>query len=392
MTTQAQYVEIQRNLFTRLSPEMTNHIRDFVDYDTKVELLVDSMTSKMKCKSYPPKLQSIMTDYPIYRIIDQVTNRLTTDQKKYIYDNAIYDKIFDRAKNRHHRLGQSYFVQDIVKNIPPYLRTEQITRPLQSPSTYIAEMGRRLNTHGVLITQRIGATLIEQTLINEIRPHSTHKNNNHHLQMYDAVNVCNHIVSLDYPGVNHVLKKVVYQFLKTSVLYSHRMQVNRTSRIKQCLRSITVSQCRALYKSYQNILSQHYMQMVNENNYETIKFTQATNASRKRMEVIETLQTYIDAGMSIQDAKEIVNAPKVAAKNEKIAARKVVRVAAKNEKIAAIAARKTAAAVKKVISIHRAFMKRMTKDLATAVMQRNSRMRSVSSSSATGKPTGKPIL
>ena len=257
-------------VFEKLPVDMQRYVYKFIDYDTKIEMILDNK-------------EDFMTNKNLYSI-------LTFEQIKKVTNNGLIKKIYC-SKNRwseYNRLHPTLHLSDEIIN----------TFPKSINCTYIDSYGSTVSVksfHPILyeICDRIN------------RVPYIH-NQNKAKQIIDGFRTLRNVRSnaLNMINADYLLSKLAYHLLVSLIIYCDVVKKDRIERSRRALAKLTVKKAIREKKKLQQQLenTERAMQQLEEQETENYQTKIQRMGTRFMKENI--YMQYVNQGMTLREAKE----------------------------------------------------------------------------------------
>jgi hypothetical protein len=276
-------------LFSKLPIDMKRYVYNFIDYDTKIRLIINNHLDFMTNKN----LSSILT-------LEQIKKATRFGLNEKIYKNKNTE---DTNAYTGHFIGQ--YTQrlglnnDLIKALPKpikyqYRRRNMLPIVVEKYHPMIDEL-TNIISWGVYVN----GTLKASELING----------------FDAL-VCIRSDDPDMIDTNYLLSKVAYQLLISMIIYCEVVKKDRIERSKRALAKLTIKKAIREKKKLEDQIQNTERELQQLEEQDTKKYQTKIKRMNTRFMKENVYMQYVNQGMTLREAKDRVFQDKVEKKQQ----------------------------------------------------------------------------
>jgi len=263
-------ININLNLFKRLPYDMKYTVRQFIDYDTKIDLLF---------ANHP----DFMTNNYLYSI-------LTIDQIKNAHRNGLWSKLFAYSET-----GGVLYDCNGTKRFFLNETAELFPVPSRIQFTNVnGEMSVQECTHPVLCA-----------LAKSIEKCPTVQRTTRAACLISGFRALRHLRASDIKKANYLMQGLAYKFMSSLIIYCDVIQKDRIERANQSLVQTTISRTVREKRRIEQRMEQS-LQMIRaiEEDTHTTNAIKRLTRMNTRLVKDNVYMKYIEEGMTLNEAKE----------------------------------------------------------------------------------------
>ena len=256
--------------FKKLPHEMKRYVYDFIDYDTKIDIILDNK-------------EDFMTNKNLYSI-------LTFEQIKKVTDNGLINKIYSSKYRRspYNRLHPALDLSDEIINTFPKSINRKYT-----------------DTWGDIVSVKSFHPMLYE-ICDRIHRVSYIHNGNKAKQIIDGFRTLRNVRSnaRNMIDADYLISKFAYHLLVSLIIYCEVVKKDRIERSKKALAKLTVKKALREKKKLQEQLENTEREMHEIENKDTREYKTKIKRMRTRFMKENVYMQYVKQGMTLKEAKE----------------------------------------------------------------------------------------
>ena len=256
--------------FKKLPHEMKRYVYDFIDYDTKIDIILDNK-------------EDFMTNKHLYSI-------LTFEQIRKVTDNGLIKKIYS-SKNRwsdYNRLHPTLHLSDEIIHTFP--------NPVKRKYT---------DSYGDIVSVKSFHPMLYE-ICDKIHRVSYIHNGHKAKQIIDGFRTLRNVRSnaRNMIDADYLISKFAYHLLVSLIIYCEVVKKDRIERSKKALAKLTVKKALREKKKLQEKLENTEREMHEMENRDTREYKTKIKRMRTRFMKENVYMQYVKQGMTLKEAKE----------------------------------------------------------------------------------------